>query len=117
MTLQPMQHCTRCGMLVLRRQPIYLLHGVALPAHRGLREKPRRHIGRVAITITLSPPDERSFNIDNRSKRLLDLLVAARVIEDDSCNSVRELTIRIKSILRAPIQSLRVTKHCIRRWQ
>jgi crossover junction endodeoxyribonuclease RusA len=60
-----------------------------------MAQRPKKHSGPVSIAIELSAPDRRSFDIDNRSKALLDLLVMCRVIEADSSDVVRELHIRL----------------------
>lgn len=50
--------------------------------------------GRVAVTIELSPPDKRRRDADNSGKAVLDLLVAHKIIEDDSSAFVREFTVK-----------------------
>ena len=60
-----------------------------------MAQRPKKHLGPVSIGIELGPPDRRSFDIDNRSKALLDLLVMCHVIEADSSDVVRELHIRL----------------------
>jgi crossover junction endodeoxyribonuclease RusA len=60
-----------------------------------MAQRPKKHSGPVTIAIELSPPDRRSFDIDNRSKALLDLLVMCNVIERDSSDILRELSIRL----------------------
>ena len=39
--------------------------------------------GRLAIAVTLFPPDRRRYDLDNRLKAVLDSLTEARVWEDD----------------------------------
>jgi Holliday junction resolvase RusA-like endonuclease len=47
----------------------------------------------VEISISLSPPDKRAFDLDNRVKAILDLLVMQGVIEADNHLTVRKITI------------------------
>lgn len=42
-------------------------------------------LGRLTVSIDVFPPDRRRRDLDNVLKALLDGLVHARVIEDDSC--------------------------------
>lgn len=59
-------------------------------AAQVLAEKTRLKIASyVAMTVLLSPPDRRRRDVDNYSKSLLDSLVKAGVLEDDSL--VRDL--------------------------
>jgi hypothetical protein len=58
-----------------------------------MAQRPKKHLGPVSIAI--SAPDRRAFDIDNRSKALLDLLVMCRVIEADNSDVVRELHLRL----------------------
>jgi hypothetical protein len=60
-----------------------------------MAQRPKKHLGPVAVAIELGPPDRRNFDLDNRCKALLDLLVMCRVIEADSSDVVRELHIRL----------------------
>lgn len=55
-----------------------------------LRQKAARNINQhVAMTILLHAPDRRRRDVDNYAKSLLDSLVKAKVLEDDSI--VRDL--------------------------
>ena len=60
-----------------------------------MAQRPKKHLGPVSVAIELGAPDRRAFDIDNRSKALLDLLVMCRVIEADNSDVVRELHIRL----------------------
>ena len=59
-----------------------------------MAQRPKKHSGPVSIAIELSAPNKRAFDIDNRSKALLDLLVMCHVIEADDSSVVRELHVR-----------------------
>lgn len=48
----------------------------------------------VAITLDLCPPDNRRTDADNRTKPVLDLLVACGVLPDDSRKHVQSVTAR-----------------------
>lgn len=56
------------------------------------RQKPGKHAGRVAVSITFCPPDRRRHDIDNCLKGVLDLLVAHEVIEADDMGCLRSVT-------------------------
>lgn len=56
-------------------------------------QRPCRIDGPVSIRIDLCPHDQRRFDIDNRVKPVLDLLVEHRVIPDDTDNIVRRITV------------------------
>jgi crossover junction endodeoxyribonuclease RusA len=60
-----------------------------------MMQQPKKHLGPVAITIELCSPDKRRWDIDNKTKATLDLLVEHGVIEDDSASILKELTVRI----------------------
>jgi len=45
------------------------------------------------VSVALVPPTKRLYDIDNKSKALLDALVKNAVILEDNCNHVRKLTI------------------------
>ena len=63
-------------------------------AGRALRDqRPKEMFGPVRVAIELSPPDARAFDLDNRVKPLLDLLVANRVISSDDHLTVREISV------------------------
>ena len=48
--------------------------------------------GRVAITVSLVPPDNRARDAGNTDKAVMDVLVKAGIIEDDSNRYVRRVT-------------------------
>ena len=50
---------------------------------------------RTQLSIALTPPTKQPFDLDNRCKATIDLLVAHRVIESDDCNTVREITVAL----------------------
>lgn len=49
----------------------------------------------VKISVEINPPNGRAFDLDNRKKALLDLLVEHQVIPDDSWRWVRDQRICI----------------------
>lgn len=57
-----------------------------------LAQRPRKMLGKVAVTVELCAPDKRRRDADNSGKAVLDLLVAHQIIEDDSNIFVREFT-------------------------
>jgi Holliday junction resolvase RusA-like endonuclease len=60
-----------------------------------LVQKPKPVNGPVRILIELSPPHHHRFDVDNKAKVLLDLLVRCAIIEADDNSTVKELTLRI----------------------
>lgn len=57
----------------------------AVDAVRGQRRGPSAPLsGRIAISVTLFPPDKRRYDLDNRIKAVQDSLTAAGVWEDDN---------------------------------
>jgi Holliday junction resolvase RusA-like endonuclease len=56
-------------------------------------QHPKAFKGPVRVAIALSSPTKRPFDLDNRAKAVLDLLVHNLVIESDSCTIVRYLEI------------------------
>lgn len=58
-------------------------------------QNPRAIAGPVMLTICLAPPTKRAFDIDNRPKCLIDLLVRCGVIEADDCRTVKKLTVEL----------------------
>lgn len=58
-------------------------------------QRPRKFTVPVNITIELCPPSRRAFDLDNKNKALLDLLVKHDVIPDDKHQWVRSVLIRI----------------------
>ncbi|QIG74570.1 holliday junction resolvase RusA-like protein [Rhizobium phage RHph_Y25] len=55
-------------------------------------QKPQKFAGEVSISIGLVAPDKRARDLDNLFKGLLDVLVKAGVIKDDSQKYVRKLS-------------------------
>lgn len=49
-----------------------------------LQKAPRLAEGRYAVELKLTPPDRRRRDLDNRVKPVLDALVKAKIVEDDS---------------------------------
>jgi Holliday junction resolvase RusA-like endonuclease len=58
-------------------------------------QRPQSVRGQVELLITLVSPTRRRFDLDNRAKIVLDLLVACGVIEADDSSIVREVRIAI----------------------
>lgn len=56
-------------------------------------QRPPKFSGPVSITIELCPPHTRRFDLDNRTKSTLDLLVTHGVLPDDNSVHVRSLEI------------------------
>lgn len=54
---------------------------------------PNPLFGPVRVAIRLSPPDARRYDLDNRVKPILDLLVASGVIRGSDHLTVREITV------------------------
>lgn len=52
----------------------------------------------VSVTVELNPPDNRAFDLDNKSKALLDLLVKMNVIPDDNRQWVRSVAMKMVRI-------------------
>lgn len=50
----------------------------------ALQRAPKLGAARVSVEIVLHAPDRRQYDLDNRSKGLLDALVHAGVLNDDS---------------------------------
>ena len=81
------------------------------PAHKWAKaaamelmiQKARPIKGPVSILIELCPPTKRAFDIDNRLKAPIDLLVRNNVIESDDDSIVREVIARIGSHIGARI--------------
>lgn len=70
---------------------------------REWRKKAEHHLtfqktkpvpGEVTIIVHLYPPTRRKYDIDNKLKSILDLLVHAHIIEDDNCDIVRQITVK-----------------------
>lgn len=57
------------------------------------QQSPRMFHCPVEITIALSAPTRRAFDLDNRTKIILDLLVSCAVIQDDSNRFVKRLLV------------------------
>jgi crossover junction endodeoxyribonuclease RusA len=58
-----------------------------------MMQRPKKHRGPVDVTIELASPSRRKFDLDNRAKSILDLLVDMRVIEGDGADTVQRLTV------------------------
>lgn len=54
---------------------------------------PNPVFGPVRVAIALSPPDTRRYDLDNRVKPILELLVASRIIGGSDHMTVREITV------------------------
>lgn len=57
-------------------------------------QKPSKFAGEVSISVGLVAPDKRARDADNTLKCILDLLVKAGVIKDDSNKFVRKITVQ-----------------------
>jgi crossover junction endodeoxyribonuclease RusA len=57
-------------------------------------QRPQKFTGEVSICIGLVAPDKRARDADNTLKCLLDVLVKAQVIRDDSNRYVRKVTVQ-----------------------
>ena len=49
--------------------------------------------GPLHVSVALCPPTRRIYDIDNKSKAILDALVKNAVILEDNCDHVRKLTL------------------------
>jgi crossover junction endodeoxyribonuclease RusA len=58
-------------------------------------QRPKPVHGAVELHVTLSPPTKRRFDLDNRVKAIIDLLVLSGVIEGDDTTVVKKLTIEL----------------------
>ena len=56
-------------------------------------QRPARFLGPVRVSVELNPPTKRAFDLDNRNKALLDLLVTHEVIPNDSNKFVRSVSV------------------------
>ena len=56
-------------------------------------QKARPISGQVMVSIDLKSPTKRAYDIDNRAKAVLDLLVKNGIIEDDSNRILKRLAI------------------------
>jgi len=75
-----------------------------------LMQRPKHVLGPVKVAIELSPPDARRYDLDNRVKPVLDLLVANAVIDGDDHRIVREVTVSAREgFARAHANGARVT--------
>src|SRR6185503_19746699 len=57
-------------------------------------QRPPKFRGPVVVAIELCPPHARRFDLDNRNKAVLDLLVTHQVLPDDHDGFVREVNVR-----------------------
>jgi len=64
---------------------------------------------RLAVTITLHPPDRRKRDVDNFNKGILDALTFARVYADDS--QIDDLRILRGSTCKGGLAHVRITTH------
>lgn len=60
-----------------------------------LSQKPQRFTGPVRVSVELNPPNRRVFDLDNRNKALLDLLVTHQVVPDDNSKFVRSVSVSV----------------------
>ena len=58
-----------------------------------LTQRPKAVLGPVRVTIALSPPDARAYDLDSRVKPILELLAGNRIIDGEGHVTVRELTV------------------------
>lgn len=58
-------------------------------------QRPAKFTTPVEVVVELNPPSKRAFDLDNRNKALLDLLVTHGVIPDDSIKYVRSVTAKV----------------------
>jgi Holliday junction resolvase RusA-like endonuclease len=58
-----------------------------------MAQEPDTYLGYIGVNIALHPPTKRSYDLDNRIKAILDLLVSNKVIEGDSEKYVRLLIV------------------------
>lgn len=56
-------------------------------------QRPPKFNKPVTVTIELCPPHARRFDLDNRAKCLLDLLVTHQVVKDDNSDFIRSVTV------------------------
>lgn len=56
-------------------------------------QHPPKFAGAVTVGIELCPPHGRAFDVDNRAKSCLDLLVKHRIIRDDNDSVVRSVSV------------------------
>ena len=61
-------------------------------------KKIKKTVGKIALTIEAYPPDKRQRDLDNLPKALLDSLVHANVIDDDS--NIDELHILRREVIK-----------------
>jgi Holliday junction resolvase RusA-like endonuclease len=58
-------------------------------------QNPDTFIGPVEVDIALGNPNKRKFDIDNRAKAVLDLMVTLGIIEEDNCDILKRLTLYV----------------------
>ena len=56
-------------------------------------QRPGRHKGPVSVHIELASPTKRAFDIDNRVKPILDLLVDMQIIEGDDNAIIQQISV------------------------
>ena len=59
-----------------------------------MQQRPEKIEGPVWISLRLKAPTKRKWDIDNRVKPILDLLVTHQIIEDDNSSIVRRIDVR-----------------------
>lgn len=57
------------------------------------QHKPEAISGPVQAHIILVPPSKRAFDLDNRVKAILDLIVAHKLIDADDNGTIKQLTV------------------------
>jgi crossover junction endodeoxyribonuclease RusA len=70
----------------------------AVSAEVAASDKPATYNGRLAVCVTVYPPDRRRRDLDNVCKAILDSLGKANVYEDDS--QIDRLTIERAKVVR-----------------
>lgn len=61
-----------------------------------MQQRPEKVDGPVDIFLRLKAPTKRKWDIDNRVKPILDLLVTHQIIEDDNALIVRRIDVRVE---------------------
>ena len=58
-----------------------------------MQQKPSKFDGPVELFLRLAPPTKRKWDLDNRVKPILDLLVIHQIIQDDNASIVRRIDV------------------------
>lgn len=74
-------------------------------------QKARPVMGPVEVEIELCSPSKRSFDLDNRIKAVLDLLVKNLIIEADNHSIVRRITASVGEGFSGARITIRKVKH------